>query len=146
MVYGGTLSGRVFGSRLKLAYMGNRSMKIGMAALLVTSVLMVLVLAALSSPWAKQQKPQRFTPDLPMTFDHQTHREQQCIDCHHNFVDDSGQGLCLECHVSDRKLSALLEQQFHELCQGCHIEQQVAGQSHGPIRVCLACHQEDEAP
>ena len=35
---------------------------------------------------------------LPLTFAHADHRSVNCIDCHHNFADTTGQGLCLACH------------------------------------------------
>ena len=42
-------------------------------------------------------------PLLPLTFAHLDHREVNCITCHHNFTDDTGQGLCIDCHSTDPK-------------------------------------------
>jgi len=83
---------------------------------------------------------------LPMTFAHADHRAQNCIRCHHEFVDHSGQGLCLDCHLRDPKLRPLFETQFHDLCRGCHIEQTRLGNDAGPTRRCYDCHHEDDQP
>ena len=93
-----------------------------------------------------QQKLRADKPLLPMTFAHADHRVVNCVDCHHNFIDDSGQGLCLDCHKTDPTVSALIESQFHDLCRDCHVEQQHLGEDGGPVRSCLACHTADEAP
>ncbi|MGI9288935.1 MAG: cytochrome c3 family protein [Pseudomonadales bacterium] len=92
------------------------------------------------------QLPQRFQPRVAMTFAHNDHKNQKCVDCHHNFTDDSGQGLCLDCHLRQADISFKLEQQFHALCRGCHEENQHVGDDHGPIRSCVACHTADSKP
>lgn len=81
-----------------------------------------------------------------MTFAHQDHTQQACVGCHHNYVDDTGSGTCLDCHKSDITVSPLLEEQFHGLCMTCHLEEQVAGNAHGPVRDCLGCHTPDQLP
>lgn len=106
----------------------------------------VALMVYLSSDFHQAKQETRYQPRLPMTFDHQTHGKQQCIACHHNYVDKSGQGLCLECHVTTKGLRLDLEEQFHDLCMGCHEEKQAEGVKHGPIRECLACHTEDKLP
>ncbi len=118
------------------------------SALFFMSLIMAVVSAMLylSSDHHQSKQETRYEPRLAMTFDHQTHGKQQCIACHHNYVDKSGQGLCLECHVATKGLRLDLEQQFHELCMGCHEEKQAEGEKHGPIRECLACHTEDKLP
>ena len=83
---------------------------------------------------------------LAVTFAHADHIEQACIDCHHNFVDDTGMGMCFDCHKSHADVSAQIEEHFHSLCRGCHIEHALAGEEHGSTRACLACHQPDSAP
>jgi hypothetical protein len=85
-------------------------------------------------------------PMLEVTFAHLDHRTVNCIDCHHNFVDDTGQGLCFDCHKTDPAVNALIETQFHDLCRGCHMEQQRNGEDGGPVRQCIDCHTADEAP
>ena len=83
---------------------------------------------------------------LAVTFAHADHTDTNCSTCHHNFTDDTGQGLCYDCHKSDAELSPLMEKQFHDLCRQCHVEQLLAGEPHGPTRACAACHQPDQAP
>ncbi len=106
----------------------------------------IALLVYLSSDHHRATADIHHQPRLAMTFDHQTHGKQQCIACHHNFVDKSGQGLCLECHVATKGLRLEFEEQFHNLCRGCHEEKQAEGEKHGPIRQCLACHTEDTLP
>lgn len=106
----------------------------------------LLLMASASEQWQQNSFDDRFEPRIPMTFAHQDHSAQKCIDCHHNYVDQTGQGLCLNCHLRDQDVSFKLEQQFHDLCRGCHEEKQLAGQEHGPIRSCVACHTEDHQP
>ncbi len=83
---------------------------------------------------------------LPMSFAHTDHAKENCIDCHHNYVDDTGGGLCMTCHVTDPKISPLLEKQFHGLCRGCHAEKAAQGIDGGPPRQCMACHTGDDLP
>ncbi len=83
---------------------------------------------------------------LAVTFAHADHTEQNCVVCHHNFSDDTGTGLCFDCHKTDPEVAPLIEEQFHDLCRGCHLEQQLAGDEHGPTRSCIDCHQRDLAP
>ena len=85
-------------------------------------------------------------PLLPMTFSHLDHKGQNCIDCHHNYVDNTGSGLCMNCHVTDSNLQEVLRQQFHDLCMGCHVEKQRQGQDHGPTRRCMECHLAEDRP
>ena len=85
-------------------------------------------------------------PMLPLTFAHLDHRPVNCVACHHNFIDDTGQGLCFDCHKTDSEVNALIEDQFHTLCRGCHVEKQRLGEDGGPTRQCIDCHTTDEAP
>lgn len=85
-------------------------------------------------------------PMLPVTFAHATHTTVNCITCHHNFVDSSGQGLCLDCHQHHPDVRALRETQFHTLCRDCHLEKHTLGEDGGPVRACVDCHTADEAP
>lgn len=93
-----------------------------------------------------QDRLRRARPLLPLTFAHADHLEVTCVACHHNFLDDTGQGLCFDCHKTDRSVSHLIETQFHDLCRGCHVEKQLAGEDGGPLRACLDCHVADDAP
>lgn len=121
-------------------------MKKSALVLLMLTITLVGVMVYLSSDHHQSKQEIQYQPKLAMTFDHQTHGKQQCIACHHNYVDKSGQGLCLECHVSTAGLRLDLEEQFHSLCMGCHEVKQTEGAKHGPIRECLACHTEDKRP
>ena len=83
---------------------------------------------------------------LAVSFAHKDHTDQQCVECHHNFVDDTGGGLCFDCHKTDTEVSDLIEDQFHDLCRGCHESEQDLGGDHGPTRECIACHSKDDLP
>lgn len=85
-------------------------------------------------------------PILPMTFGHIHHVSVNCIDCHHNYVDKTGGGLCMNCHMKDQDVWPLLENQFHALCRGCHAEKAALGETGGPPRQCVACHLGDDLP
>lgn len=104
-----------------------------------------LVLAALAIGLSRDGL-RASAPMLAVTFGHVDHQSVNCATCHHNFRDDTGHGLCFQCHKTDPRVNALVEQQFHELCMGCHVDLQRAGEDGGPIRACAACHTADEAP
>lgn len=83
---------------------------------------------------------------LPMSFAHLDHVSVNCVECHHNFVDDTGGGLCMNCHVTNPLVWPLLAHQFHDLCRGCHAEKAALGETGGPPRRCIACHRGDDLP
>ena len=83
---------------------------------------------------------------LAVSFAHADHVQQPCVECHHNFVDATGIGMCFDCHNTDPTVSHLIEQQFHDLCRNCHLAEQAAGNDHGPTRQCIACHVKDNKP
>ena len=83
---------------------------------------------------------------LAVNFAHADHIPQNCLSCHHNYIDDTGTGMCFECHLTEPDISSLLETQFHDLCRGCHVDNQLEGEKHGPTRQCIACHVKDEKP
>ena len=85
-------------------------------------------------------------PILPMSFAHLDHVKENCVLCHHNYADDTGGGLCMECHVTDQQVWPLFEQQFHELCRDCHADKAAENIDGGPPRECMACHLGDELP
>ena len=115
----------------------------------------VLIIGALvvayGSPVAKE-KPVRDhyydspEPILPMNFAHDDHVPVNCVDCHHNYVDDTGGGLCMNCHVTNESVWPLLERQYHDLCRGCHEDKAALGEAGGPPRECMACHLGDDLP
>jgi hypothetical protein len=83
---------------------------------------------------------------LPMSFAHSDHNTVSCIDCHHNYVDDTGIEPCMYCHVTDQTVVDLLETQFHDLCRGCHQDLAARGEPGGPPRQCITCHLGDDLP
>ena len=114
-------------------------------------VLAGVLLVAYESPFAVEKPRRDFyydAPDriLPMTFAHADHVAVNCVDCHHNYVDDTGGGLCMNCHVTDPRVWPLLQNQFHALCRGCHEEKAALGEDGGPPRQCMECHLGDELP
>ena len=122
-------------------------MKLG-PALFAALTLLVL---ALGTPTSTQQTQTGHfwgsaRPVLPMTFDHVDHQGLNCINCHHNYADNAGDGVCMHCHLANEDLNRLLRQQFHGLCMGCHVEKLLAGESHGPIRQCVECHTAEDRP
>ena len=85
-------------------------------------------------------------PLLPMTFAHSDHVNENCLVCHHNYVDDTGGDPCMICHVTNSEVWPLLETQFHDLCRGCHEDRQLAGEDGGPVRACIDCHVDEQKP
>ena len=81
------------------------------------------------------------SPQLPVTLEHIDHNKQACIDCHHNFVDDTGGGACYNCHKLTPELAPEMENMFHEFCRECHLELRLHAQESGPLRQCSLCHQ-----
>jgi predicted CXXCH cytochrome family protein len=78
---------------------------------------------------------------LVLDFPHEKHRSVDCIQCHHNFVDRSGQGSCLDCHRSQTAgIQVGSEARFHDFCLGCHRDPPAHLTSHGPVTGCEACH------
>lgn len=128
-----------------------------MKPLIVLSALALVVVATLvvgeqisSDTQHEQFIPHPEGPLLAVYFAHADHTEQNCVACHHNFTDDTGVGMCFDCHKTDPDVAPLIEEQFHDLCRGCHLqkqlEQQLAGSSHGPTRACISCHVKDDLP
>ena len=83
---------------------------------------------------------------LPVTFAHADHVEHNCVVCHHNFTDDTGQGFCYDCHKSTPDIVDHMEAMFHGLCRDCHVELARKGDPHGPVRACQQCHLADLRP
>ena len=82
---------------------------------------------------------------LPVDFVHADHTSVGCVDCHHNYVDDTGQGFCYACHKEHEDIAAETEQMFHDFCRGCHVEKAIDGEDGGPPRVCGQCHHPNDA-
>ena len=85
-------------------------------------------------------------PMLALSFAHLDHQEVNCIVCHHNFVDQTGDGLCFDCHKRDPQIAPAIETMFHDLCRDCHVQRQHDDLEGGPPRACFSCHEGDTAP
>ena len=88
----------------------------------------------------------RSAPMLAVNFAHKDHTAQSCLQCHHNFNDDTGSLPCFECHKTNPEVNALVERQFHDFCRWCHVKQQQLGEPAGPVRQCIDCHVDDPFP
>lgn len=87
----------------------------------------------------------RQRPLLPLNFDHGVHGEVNCLTCHHDYADrspapPSGDRTCLFCHKKTPALAPRIEEDFHQLCRGCHLERVQAVHAAGPVRACQQCH------
>lgn len=100
----------------------------------------------LAGLWALRGERIEAAPLLPMSFAHEDHREVNCLECHHEFVDDTGLGFCIDCHKREPAIAREIEAMFHGLCRDCHVERQRAGEESGPTRRCLGCHEGDDRP
>lgn len=120
--------------------------------LTIAIALIIGVLVAVLGPPIAAKRPAKgaywFAPQkiLPMTFAHADHKKEACVTCHHNFTDGLGFGNCMNCHVSDKEVWPVLEEQFHGLCRSCHEERDAEGKPHGPVRECINCHMVDDKP
>ena len=114
-------------------------------ALFSTGLLAGLLLVLVA--WSSRVEVRAEAELLPVTFAHADHISQNCVECHHNYVDEVGFGAnCLACHKTDESVAHLIEPQFHDLCRGCHEEHMAAGEATGPVRECLRCHTADDDP
>jgi Class III cytochrome C family len=120
--------------------------KIGTRRAAVAAIVAIVVAAAAVAAYQVRRIMVDTRPMLPMTFAHLDHREVNCIICHHNFADDTGEGLCIDCHKTDPKIRLQIEPMFHTLCRDCHVEKHAAGKDAGPVRRCADCHTADDAP
>jgi hypothetical protein len=78
---------------------------------------------------------------LPAYFPHEKHTGVNCVTCHHNFVDKTGIGSCIDCHRSSRPdLTESAEATFHTFCRTCHTDLAQTTSKHGPTRACSSCH------
>jgi predicted CXXCH cytochrome family protein len=90
---------------------------------------------ALREPFVRRSEP------LVLGFPHDRHRQVNCIQCHHNFVDRTGADSCISCHRSSRAdLRVGAEARFHDFCLGCHRDPPAGLSGHGPVTGCSTCH------
>lgn len=80
---------------------------------------------------------------LPVAFEHLDHTDVRCVECHHNYQDDTGYDSCYSCHKHDESVALEIESMFHDFCYACHIEKAQLGEASGPFRVCVECHNEE---
>jgi Zn finger protein HypA/HybF involved in hydrogenase expression len=80
---------------------------------------------------------------LPVAFEHLDHTDVRCVECHHNYQDDTGYDSCYSCHKHDETVALQIESMFHDFCRACHIEKARLGEASGPFRVCVECHNEE---
>jgi hypothetical protein len=81
------------------------------------------------------------TAPLKVDFPHERHRQVECVECHHNFIDHTGSGSCYACHRSARPdLRVGAEARFHDFCLGCHRHPPRQFERHGPVSGCQTCH------
>ncbi len=113
---------------------------------LAAAIAASLVLAAWFWQSNVRQRLVTAAPTLPVHFAHADHRNENCVGCHHNFADHTGDGLCFDCHERSAEVGHLLEAQFHDMCRGCHLQRQAQGLEHGPTRHCRQCHVTDPFP
>jgi predicted CXXCH cytochrome family protein len=115
-----------------------------------STLVLVVVLASLSALLALMRPGSALSlrepilarsASLVLDFPHDKHRSVDCIQCHHNFVDRSGQGSCIDCHRSRTAgIQVGIEARFHDFCLGCHRDPPAHFTSHGPVTGCEACH------
>jgi predicted CXXCH cytochrome family protein len=91
---------------------------------------------ALREPFLRRSEP------LVLGFPHDKHRQVNCIQCHHNFVDRSGADSCISCHRSSggAAIRVGVEARFHDFCLGCHRDPPGYLTGHGPVTGCNTCH------
>ncbi|HKF98240.1 MAG TPA: cytochrome c3 family protein, partial [Steroidobacteraceae bacterium] len=125
-----SLSGLVFGRHSRLV------LSIVLAALIALLVLLPGGAAlALREPFLRRAEP------LPVSFPHDKHRAVNCLQCHHNFTDQTGTDSCISCHRSSRvAIRVGAEARFHDFCLGCHRDPPGYLAGHGPVTGCNTCH------
>jgi Class III cytochrome C family len=112
----------------------------------ITGAMVVVLLALAIAARHGRRDAIETRPLLPLTFAHVDHRSVNCITCHHNFVDSTGQGLCINCHKTNSKVRLEIEPIFHTLCRDCHVAKRTSGEDAGPVRRCADCHTADDQP
>jgi len=124
------LSGLVFGRHSRLVL----SLVLG-ALIALLALLRGGTAVALREPFLRRAEP------LPLSFPHDKHRAVNCLQCHHNFTDQTGTDSCISCHRSRRvAIRVGAEARFHDFCLGCHRDPPGYLAGHGPVTGCNTCH------
>ena len=124
------LGGLVFGRHSRLVL----SIVLGSLVALLT-LLRGGTALALREPFLRRSEP------LLLSFPHDKHRAVNCLQCHHNFTDQTGTDSCISCHRSRRAAIRVgAEARFHDFCLGCHRDPPGYLAGHGPATGCDTCH------
>lgn len=124
---------------LRRLVFGRHSRKIALLAVAASAATGVL-LSARATVYLREPVIAR-NAALKVDFPHDKHRQVDCVECHHNFIDNTGTGGCYACHRSGRAdLRLGAEARFHDFCLGCHRDPRPALTRHGPVTGCSTCH------
>jgi predicted CXXCH cytochrome family protein len=124
------LVGLVFGRHSRLV-----------VAIVLGSLVVLLALMRGGMALAMREPILRRSEPLVLGFPHDKHRQVNCIECHHNFADGSGEDSCVSCHRSGRAAIRVgAEARFHDFCLGCHRDPHGYLTDHGPVTGCSICH------
>jgi len=124
------LGGLVFGRHSRLVL-----------AIILSSLVALFALMRDGTTLALREPFLRRSERLVLDFPHDKHRAVNCILCHHNYVDRSGEDSCISCHRSGRaSIQVGAEARFHEFCLGCHRDPPAYVTGHGPVTGCDTCH------
>lgn len=110
-------------------------------AIILGSLVALLALARSGTTLALREPFLRRSERLVLNFPHDKHRAINCLECHHNFADRSGDDSCISCHRSGRAdIRVGVEARFHDFCLGCHRDPPAYLAGHGPVTGCNTCH------
>jgi predicted CXXCH cytochrome family protein len=110
-------------------------------AIVLGSLIALLPLMRASTTLALREPFLRRSERLVLDFPHDKHRAVNCVLCHHDYLDRSGEGSCISCHRSGRSaIQVGAEARFHDFCLGCHRDPPAYLTGHGPVTGCDTCH------
>ena len=110
-------------------------------AIVLGSLVALLALVRNGAALALREPFLRRSERLVLDFPHDKHRAVNCIQCHHNFTDRSGDDSCISCHRSGRAdIRVGVEAGFHDFCLGCHRDPPAYLTGQGPVTGCNTCH------
>ena len=126
----GFLGGLVFGRHSRLVL-----------GIVLGALLALLALLRGGTALALREPLLRRDERLMLDFPHDKHRAVSCIQCHHDYLDRSGEGSCISCHRSGRApIRVGVEARFHDFCLGCHRDPPAYLAGQGPVAGCDTCH------